>query len=214
MLQGVIFDLDGTLVESESVWIGVIRRIVESFGKVFDPSFHQQIRGAGSRMAMQRTKEFFGLPASIDELDAMNIGLYNQATKTHLPAKRAGADALLTALTNAGIPFALATGAPRQMAERVLMGHDWSRLFAAVVTIDDVARPKPAPDTFLEAARRLGCDPTACIAFEDAARGVESAKAAGMKVIGIIDQHVDPLTTADRRIRTFEEITVQDLLTL
>ena len=211
MLQGVVFDLDGTLVGSEGVWMEVTKRIVESFGKEFDPAWHKEIRGTGSMDAMRRVKERFDLPVSVEELDRMNMAFFHEALQIMLPTKRAGADELLAALTQAGIPFALATGASRALTERILRGHNWLNTFAAVVTVDDVAFAKPAPDTFDQAARRMACDPAFCVAFEDGPNGVASAKAAGMKVIGIADNNVGALVGTVRLIRTFDEVTIEDL---
>src|SRR5690606_10242863 len=97
-----------------------------------------------------------------------------------------GARELTTHLAGHGIPQAVATSSSRESLARKVMAHgEWFEVFETVVIADDVAHGKPAPDIFLEAARRLGASPASCLVFEDAPIGVEAALAAGMQVIAV-----------------------------
>lgn len=215
MLNAVIFDLDGTLVDSEVIWLEVTRELVESFGKEFNDTFHEQIRGTGSKVSMIKTKEFFDLPVSVEELIEIKDRMFHTKISQTLPKKNPGVDMLLQTLTEAGIPFGLATSGSRPMVEFVMKGHGWFDQFGAIVTLEDVVATKPAPDLYEEAARRLGQMPATCVAFEDAPVGVQSAKAAGMKVVGISSPATrDGLAEADHQVQSFEEISLDDLRAL
>lgn len=212
MLKGVVFDLDGTLVDSEIIWGRVLQQIVESFGKTWDPSLHKTLQGTPAEETMRLVKERFDLPASDEDLVCLHDQTFARLTKTTPPPAKVGAEVFLRALQTAEIPFALATSADRALAESVLTAHGWLDLFAAIVTGDEVTHGKPAPDIYLEATRRLAFAPETCVAFEDAIKGVESAKAAGLKVVGVVDpRFVKTLPSADRLIQTFDEITVDEI---
>lgn len=206
MLQAVIFDLDGTLIDSEGLWKITGQQLAERHGKTYDPNLWEVVRGRGDAPILIR--DHYQLSLTDDEAYAMNLELFNELIKTTLPAKIAGADALLNALQTANIPCGLATGCDTALAKRILQGHGWEDFFSAVVTLGDVSRQKPAPDLYQEAVRRLGQDASVCVAFEDSPAGVASAKATGIKVIGISDE---PMSDVERVIRDFEEIDVDAL---
>jgi len=108
------------------------------------------------------------------------------------------------------IPIAIATSAKRVDTEEELRMLGWRDRFCVIVTSDDVARTKPAPDPFLEAARLLGVDPWECLAFEDGVNGAKSARAAGMKVVFIRDDRfgTPPPAEASLTVASFEEILI------
>lgn len=204
--------MDGTLVDSEVLWDTVLRSIVENAGKTYDPEAHKEILGIGAVKAMTQLKARFGLRPSVDELVRSFQGGYEELIKTMAPAKKHGIDQLLAALKEAGTPIAVATSLNRRVVDDVLRLCGWTETFGAVVSGDEVDHPKPAPDVYLKASRLLNCDAGLCVAFEDSPNGVKSAKAAGMKVIGIVDPRFSPpLVEADRQIKTFDEVTVDDL---
>lgn len=215
MLNAVIFDLDGTLVDSEVIWHEVTQEIVESFGKEFDDSIHTELLGASGPVCMNILKERFNLPAEVEELLKMNNAIFDRKIKVQLPPKKEGADALMESLRASQIPYALATSGNRSMVEYVLSGHGWLEHFHAVVTLEDVENPKPASDIYDEALRRLGFDAATCVAFEDAIAGVKSAQAAGIKVVGMANAYAgNALEIADRQIQSFEEVNINDLRNL
>lgn len=212
MLQGVVFDLDGTLVDSEPVWDRVLRALVEKFGKVYDPAFHTSVLGTSRSEALRRMIEWFDLPTTLDELVPLYDPTFITFAKQTPPAIKPGADALLSALAAASIPIALATGSRHEIVDAVLKAHGWDKLFTSVVCGDDVVNGKPAPDVYTEAARRLNCAIGKCIALEDATNGVASAKASGMKVIGVLDpKYGSDLTAADLVIDSLERVSVESL---
>ena len=212
MLQGVIFDLDGTLIDSEPIWEQVLRSFVERYGKVFDPTFHKTILGTERLRALRSLVSRFELPVSAEEL----VPLYDPAfsalaIKTPPPAK-AGAQALLDRLRALGVPLALATGSRHEIVDPILKAHGWDQVFQTVVCGDDVPNGKPAPDTYARAVQALGCAKDHCVALEDGVNGVESAKSAGLKVIGVVDPRFGAdLSAADCVVGSLEEVTIEDL---
>lgn len=212
MLQGVVFDLDGTLIDSEPVWDLAFKQIVEAEGKPYDPAVHRELLGTGIRNSAATLKERFGLNASVEELVILINSTFGRLMVEYAPSEKSGATNLLRALKAAGVPVAIATGSSRPIIEALLARMGWQDLIATAVTAEDIENSKPAPDVYLEAARRLGCDGGVCVAFEDAPSGIKSAKAAGLKVVGLADpRFAAKLDDADKMITSLTAITLADL---
>ncbi len=212
MLQGVAFDLDGTLLDTMPVWAAAIREVVEKHGIVCDDVLFRELMNAKIPDVIARLKEELQLEASVDEILAPLTPTYQRLATTMTIPKKPGADALLDALVASGIPFSLATSSPREVLDHVLATVGWQNRFAVIVTGDEMVNDKPAPDIFEEAARRLGCDVERCVAFEDTPKGITSAKTAGMKVVGMFDPRFAlDLDAADHRIESFDQISIDDL---
>jgi len=194
VLQAVLFDMDGTLVDTEPDWIAGERALVEAHGgswtdelgaaQVGNPLLvsAESLRRAGVDLPLEEIVEILldGVVASVRR------GVRWQP----------GARRLLADLTAAGVPCALVTMSYRRLAEVVLAGLP-EGTFAAVVTGDEVVHGKPHPEPYLEAARRLGVDPTRCAAVEDSPAGLASATAAGCAVVGV--PHIVPIAAAPGR---------------
>jgi len=182
MYDAVIFDLDGTLIDSESLTLAAGIEAFASLGVAVDPTFLHSLIGiddqAGGRI----------IRARFPDLDTGAFaGEWTRAVRRRhaegLPLK-AGAHEVLVAIT---LPKALATSSTRVQADRKLALTGLGRHFAHVVTFDDVTAPKPAPEPYLLAAKLLGADPARCLAFEDSETGARSAHAAGMTVVQVPD---------------------------
>lgn len=188
-VEGIIFDVDGTLIDYEGASHTALRRPVERRGRPYSWQLHAKIIGTipddWSRIILAEA----GIPP--EELtQAQYISEYFEeiaSLYSSIPAWP-GCVALLEKLQSAGFPMAMATSSPRASFDKKMQHHAaLVTKMAAVVTGDEVRRGKPAPDIFLEAARRLGCDPRKCIVFEDAPFGITGAHAAGCLAVALPD---------------------------
>lgn len=181
----VIFDLDGTLVDSEPNYYEASRLALAEYG-VPDYTWadHESYVGVSTRDTVLLWRERYGLRVPAEELLTATDRRYLELARAHTrvyPEMRA----LLELLAADGVPTAVASGSSPEAMAAVLTGTGLDALVSVVVSAADVPRGKPAPDTFLEAARRLGADPYDCVVLEDAAPGAAAAHAAGMRCIAV-----------------------------
>jgi len=179
-LQAVLFDMDGTLVDTERLWWEAVEHVA---GRALTEADQPEVLGR----PVEHTAEWLGASpgagASVADIaDALHQEFARRVRTGIVP--RPGALDLLDALAREGVPTALVTASPRAVADTVLEALGASR-FAVSVTADDTDRTKPAPDPYLAACRALGVDPTACVAVEDTQTGVSSAEAAGCAVLAV-----------------------------
>ncbi|MGW6706459.1 HAD family hydrolase [Streptomyces sp. NPDC054956] len=181
----VIFDLDGTLVDSEPNYYESGRRTLERHG-VPDFTWEQHSRyiGIGTLETLEILRDAHGIEAPVEQLLAEQNAAYLELARTQTEAypemrrfvERLHAD---------GIPMAVASGSSLEAIDAVLAGTGLDALLTTVVSAEEVERGKPAPDVFLEAARRLGSEPADCVVVEDAAPGALAAHAAGMGCVAV-----------------------------
>ncbi len=181
----VIFDLDGTLVDSEPNYYEAGRRLLAGYG-VADFSWEQHTRfiGIGTRETLEVLAREFGIDAPLDELLAGKNRAYLELARAHtevFPEMRI----LVERLHAAGHPMAVASGSSRAAIEAVLTGTGLDALLTTLVSAEEVAHGKPEPDVFLEAARRMGVAPADCVVLEDAPPGALAAHRAGMRCIAV-----------------------------
>ncbi|MEU6070954.1 HAD-IA family hydrolase [Streptomyces sp. NPDC047082] len=177
-LQAVLFDMDGTLVDTERLWWEAVEQVA---GRPLTEADQPEVLGR----AVEDTAEWLGA-ATGRPADGIARELHREfvaRVRTGI-VPRPGALDLLDALAREGVPTALVTASPRAVADTVLEALGPGR-FAASVTADDTGRTKPAPDPYLAACRALGVDPAACVAVEDTGTGVSSAEAAGCAVLAV-----------------------------
>ncbi|MEV6110379.1 HAD family phosphatase [Streptomyces sp. NPDC051940] len=180
-----VFDLDGTLVDSEPNYYAAGREVLRRYG-VPDFSWEEHARfiGIGTRETLQVLRERYGIEAPVDEL----LAAKNEA---YLRLAAHGTEAfprmrkLVEMLHAAGVPMAVASGSSRPAIEAVLPAAGLDGVFDVLVSAEEVPHGKPAPDVFLAAARLLGVEPARCVALEDAPPGVEAARRAGMRTVGV-----------------------------
>ncbi|HTV93282.1 MAG TPA: HAD family phosphatase [Verrucomicrobiae bacterium] len=216
-MGAVIFDLDGTLIESEQIWSDVRHAFVVEHGGRWP-------NGAQERMIGMRTTEWahymhddLGVTLPPQAIAEQVVTAVAQRLARDVPVLPGAADALERLA--AAFPLGLATAAARAVAETVLAKTGWTKYFEVVVSADDVARGKPAPDVYLRALQLMGADPRRTAAVEDSANGIRSAHAAKLAVVAIPNQAFPPdreaLSLADRVLSTIGELdvtTINDVL--
>lgn len=209
----VIFDLDGTLVDTEPLYTVAAQRIAERFGKVFDLGIKRQIMGGGPLSGARFVVEHLGLPLTPEAYLAEREAWLREACKTARPMP--GAAALVEALLGRAIPLAIGTSSTRDLCQIKLAGLPFGACFASIVCSDDpgVLQAKPAPDIFSCAARGMGAAPERCLVFEDSPFGVQAALAAGMQVVAVVDPSMahEDYRGALRVLRSLEELTLADI---
>lgn len=209
----IIFDLDGTLVDTEPLYTQAAESVVARFGKVFDFGIKRQIMGGGPLTGARFVVEHLGLPITPEQYLEERETFLREACKT--ARAMPGATPLIDALRARGIPLAIGTSSERELCLLKLAAQPFGGLFHTIVCSDDpgVASAKPAPDIFLAAARGLGAKPERCLVFEDTPKGVAAARAAGMEVIAVIDpmMSAEDFSGALRVATSLEQIALSDL---
>ncbi|MFE6178022.1 HAD-IA family hydrolase [Streptomyces sp. NPDC056464] len=206
-LQAVLFDMDGTLVDTERLWWEAVEQVA---GRTLTEADEPEVLGRPVEYTASWLAAATGTPAA-DLAELLHREFADRVRAGIVP--RPGALDLLDALAREGIPAALVTASPRTVADTVLEALGASR-FAVSVTADDTDRTKPAPDPYLAACRALGVDPAACVAVEDTRTGVSSAEAAGCTVLAV--PSLAPIEPAPGRtvLASLEGVTPERLRTL
>ncbi|MER5553651.1 HAD family phosphatase [Streptomyces sp. NPDC002793] len=183
----VLFDLDGTLVDSEPNYYEAGRRLLARYGvRDFSWENHTRFIGIGTRETLTVLREEYGIEAPVDELLAGKNALYLElagASTTAFPEMRT----LVEQLYEKRVPMAVASGSSRAAIAATLAVTRLDTYLPLFVSAEEVAHGKPEPDVFLEAARRLGVTPDSCVVLEDAVPGVRAAHAAGMRCVAVPD---------------------------
>ncbi|MBS0522539.1 MAG: HAD family phosphatase [Proteobacteria bacterium] len=185
-VEAVIFDMDGTLIDSESVYTVGLQDAARTLGHDLPLALCHATVGIPGPERERMLQEHFGPGFDLAAFRGHFSTSVQQQMSEGVPLK-AGVVELLDYLAAQGLPLAVATSARRSTAERNLGRASLLRRFAALATRDDVERTKPAPDLYLEAARRLGVAPRHCVAVEDSSVGILAAHAAGMRVVMVVD---------------------------
>jgi len=180
----IVFDCDGLLLDTEGSWSVGQTGLFARHGREFGPEHKQALVGRSMLEAGPIYERFLDLPGHGTDLTDELVALVVQELGRTGCAPMPGAVELLDRLAGRS-PLAVASNAPRAVLEAAIAGAGVRDRFDAAVSADDVPRPKPAPDIYLEACRRLGADPAASVALEDTATGLAAARAAGMRTIGV-----------------------------
>jgi len=183
--QAVVFDNDGLLLDTEAVWTRAEEDLFARRGRVFTVEHKRALIGTSRTTSAVILEAMLDCPGEGEALaDELHGLVMAEALRGVSP--REGAVELVDALRAAGVPLAVASNSRREFVERVLGGADLlNGRFDAVVTADDVAEPKPAPDLYLSACSALGASPERSAALEDSPVGVASALAAGLYVVAV-----------------------------
>jgi HAD superfamily hydrolase (TIGR01509 family) len=184
--KAVIFDMDGLLVESEPVWYMTETEMVEARGRTMNEETQRGLVGLRMDEYWTEMQRIYELPDSVPALIYESVTRMTRLIPTHV-VPRPGAQELLDFLCAKKIPCAIASSSPVAIIEAVVMSQKWEQYFTAQVSGDEVGHGKPAPDVYLETARRLGVNPVDCLALEDSPNGSRAAVAAGMVCYAVPD---------------------------
>jgi len=182
-LEAVLFDMDGLLVDTEPLWFETESEVMARLGAPWTKADQERLLGGSMEHTVGYLLAKATRPASPAEVARwMTDGMLRRAAAGRVVI-RPGARELIAEVAAAGIPYALVTGSQREFTEAVVAGTGLT--FTAIVTGDDVARPKPDPEPYLLAAKLLDAAPENCVALEDSPSGVTSATGAGCRVVAV-----------------------------
>jgi HAD superfamily hydrolase (TIGR01509 family) len=209
VIEAVVFDLDGVLLDSEQVWDEVREVLVKERGGRWHDRAQAEMMGMSSVEWSRYMHDELGVPDTPEEISADVVRRLEEVYRKRLPLID-GAHEAVERLA-ACWPLGLASSSNREVIDLVLDRSGLARFFRVTVSSEEVPRGKPAPDVYLEAAGGLGVPPERCTAVEDSHNGIRSAKAAGMRVIAIPNQHYPPgeeaLALADVTLSSLAELT-------
>ena len=183
MIEAVVFDLDGVLVDSEPVWEQVRRQVVAEHGGHWAPDAQQRLMGMSTGEWARYLGEDLGAGLPPETIAAEVIDQMKARYAEHVPFMPEAVDAVRRLA--ASWPLGLASSSPPVLIDAVLDGAGLRECFAVAMSTEEVAHGKPAPDIYLAVTERLGRQPRRCAAVEDSANGLRSAAAAGLRVIAV-----------------------------
>jgi HAD superfamily hydrolase (TIGR01509 family) len=210
MIEAVVFDLDGVLIQSEELWDSVREGLAREHGGRYGPEQQRAMMGMSSLEWSRYMHDVVGVPDPPEEISREVVRGLMERYRAGLPLVP-GAVAAVERLA-ARWPLGLASSSNRELIDLVLELSGLAQHFRATVSSEEVARGKPAPDVYLEAARRLGVEPGHCVAVEDSHSGIRAAHAAGLRVIAIPNPSFPPdeeaLSAADLVLDSIEGLTL------
>lgn len=209
MIEAVVFDMDGVLVDTEQVWDEVREELVRERGGRWSDRAQADMMGMSSTEWSRYMHDELALTEEPEEINEEVVRRMLGRYETDLPLIPGAVDAVRRLAPE--LTLALASSSNRPLIDAVLRRAGITDLFATTVSSEEVARGKPAPDVFLEAARRLGVTAERCVAVEDSSNGLRAAGAAGMRLIAFPNSHYPPapdaLALADVVLASLDELT-------
>jgi HAD superfamily hydrolase (TIGR01509 family) len=211
-LKAVLWDMDGTLVDSEKLWDISIQQLYDELGGAMSPEAREASVGGSAGSVMRIIYADLGLdpdPAAMAQSADWLHDRTGELFEAGLPWV-AGAQEMLDALLEAGVPMALVTNTRRELTEKALksIGRHY---FTVSVCGDEVEHAKPAPDIYARAAQLLGLTPAQCLAIEDSVTGTMAAESAGCPVLVVPNDVVVPGSPRRRHVDSLHGLTVADL---
>ncbi|RKN23971.1 HAD family phosphatase [Micromonospora musae] len=183
MVDAVIFDLDGVIVDSEPVWEEVRRAYVATHGGTWQPDSQRRLMGMSTGEWAQYLSGELGVTRTAEQVATEVVDEMTRRYAERVPLID-DADEVVRRIA-ARWPLGLASSSPTRLIAATLAVTGLTDSFRTTLSTEETARGKPAPDVYLAVARRLGVDPTRCAAVEDSSNGVRSAAAAGMRVVAV-----------------------------
>ena len=190
MPAAVIFDLDGVIMDSEQRWNGAKEALVRETGGRWRDEAPTVMMGMSSLEWAAYLRDDLGVRMDVDAISRDVVRRMEDGYREELPLLPGAGDAVRSLADR--WPLGLASSSNREIIDLVLELTGFGEAFRVTVSSEEVERGKPAPDVYLEAARRLGVEPARCVAIEDSSNGLRSAHAAGMTVIAVPNPHYPP----------------------
>jgi HAD superfamily hydrolase (TIGR01509 family) len=213
VIEAVVFDLDGLLIETEELWDEVREALAHERGGRWSDSAQKDMMGMSSTEWSRYMHETVGLAEPPEEINDLVVERMAERYRSGLPLLPGAVEAVERIA--ARWPLGVASSSNRVLIDLVLELSGLAKRFRATVSSEEVARGKPAPDVYLEAARRLGFDPTRAAAVEDSESGIRSASAAGMRVVAVPNRSFRPgedaLGLADVVLESLAELTPETI---
>jgi HAD superfamily hydrolase (TIGR01509 family) len=208
-VEAVVFDLDGLLIDSEQVWDEARRELARERGGRWTETASRDMMGMSSLEWSRYMHDVIGVADAPEEISAQVVRRLERIYRDELPVFDGAVEAVERLA--ARWPLGLASSSNRELIDLVLELSGMGRSFRATVSSEEVPRGKPAPDVYLEVARRVDVSPEDCAAIEDSENGIRSAKAAGMRVLAIPNPLYPPsddtLAVADEVLGSLDELT-------
>ncbi|MCI6215555.1 MAG: HAD family phosphatase [Mollicutes bacterium] len=182
--KAIIFDLDGTLIDSMNVWSDIDKEFFKMHDLPFEEDYQKEIGHKGLKEIAAYTKTRYNLKESEDEIVTIWLDMAKEAYAYKIPLKE-GVKSFLEYLQSKNIKMGIATSNSLELTELVLKHHDIYKYFSKVVTVNELKTNKGSPDIYLHISDSFGLVPSECIVFEDLLTGIKTAKKAGYKVVGV-----------------------------
>lgn len=210
-IEAVLFDLDGTLIDSMWMWGDIDREYLGQFGFELPADLQEQIQGMSFSETAVYFKEHFLIPSSVEDIKAEWNRMAWDKYSSEVPLKE-GVIELLRELKERGILMGIATSNSKELVELVISKLEVKEYFESIRTSCEVAKGKPSPDIYLLVAKDLGTKPVNCLVFEDIIQGIQAGKSAGMKVCSVYDRNSAEDTDkkkelSDYYIHSYSELT-------
>ncbi len=184
-IEGVIFDMDGVLIDSEPIYFDIEKSTFVHFGAQVEEEEHHTYVGVTLASMFEQVQQRHRLNCTVEDMLSFHVQHVMDVIREHQELRPFdGLVAWLDWLHEAGVPMFVASSSPRALIELILERLELRSYFQGMVSGEEVAHGKPAPDIFLHAAKQLGVTPERCIVIEDSRNGVKAARAAGMRCIG------------------------------
>lgn len=211
MIEAVIFDLDGSMVDSMWMWRTIDIEYLGRFGITLPENLQSCIEGMSFSETAVYFKERFNLPDDLDMIKAEWNRMAWDKYAYEVPIKD-GVIELLQYCKNNGIKAGIATSNSRELVENVVKMRQMEQYFDCIMTGCDVAKGKPAPDIYLAVADKLQVTPENCLVFEDIIPGILSGKAAGMKVCAVYDKYSEHQDEEKRKLADYYTYHFRELI--
>jgi HAD superfamily hydrolase (TIGR01509 family) len=209
LIDAVVFDLDGLLLDSESAWDGGRRALVVEHGLAWPEGASEAMLGMSAPEWSRYVRDELEVPLEPSAISERVVAHVLDTYEQRLPYLP-GAEAAVERIAGRW-PLALASSSNKEVIERVMVSSGWEAVFRTWVSSEEVARGKPAPDVFLEALRRLGVDAGRAAGIEDSHNGIMAAHAAGLRVIAVPNREFPPgaeaLAAADVVLDSLDQLT-------
>lgn len=211
MIEAVIFDLDGSMVDSMWIWRSIDIEYLNQFGIPMPDNLQSCIEGMSFSETAAYFKERFQLPVDLETIQA-DWNRMAGDKYIHDVSVKEGVRELLSYCMEHGIKVGIATSNSRQLVENVVRAHQMESCFDCIMTSCEVSKGKPAPDIYLAVAKELDVEPGNCLVFEDIVQGILAGKAAGMQVCAVYDKYSEHQDGEKKRLADYYTYHFRELI--